>query len=76
MGSWKTELLNDCLEVMLDYRGKSPPRSKVGIPVLSAKVVKTTGLLRPIEQMMDRAHYPVWMVRGLPFPGDVVMTTE
>lgn len=73
---WQTEPLEDCLEVLIDYRGKSPPKSVTGIPVLSAKVVKTTGLLRPIEQTIAPDYYPKWMTRGLPHPGDVVMTTE
>ena len=72
----QTEPLDDCLEVLLDYRGKSPPKSRMGVPVLSAKVVKTTGLLRPIEQMIACDYYSTWMVRGLPRPGDIVMTTE
>jgi type I restriction enzyme S subunit len=64
------------LEALLDYRGKSPPKSGKGVPVLSAKVVKTTGLMRPIEQKIAIDYYPKWMVRGLPRVGDVVMTTE
>lgn len=76
MGEWRTESLLDCLAALIDYRGKSPPKSASGIPVLSAKVVKTTGLLRPIEQMIAPEYYPQWMTRGLPRPGDVVMTTE
>ena len=76
MGEWRTESLTDCLAALIDYRGKSPPKSETGIPVLSAKVVKTTGLLRSIEQTISPDYYPVWMTRGLPQPGDVVMTTE
>lgn len=76
MSEWQTEHLDACLEALLDYRGKSPPKSPEGIPVLSAKVVKTTGLLRPIEQKIATDYYPQWMVRGLPRVGDVVMTTE
>lgn len=76
MTDWTTETLDECLEALLDYRGKSPPKSEKGIPVLSAKVVKTTGLLRQIEQKIERNYYPKWMVRGLPRVGDVVMTTE
>jgi type I restriction enzyme S subunit len=76
MSDWQTEPLDNCLEALLDYRGKSPPKSAKGIPVLSAKVVKTTGLLRPIEQKIAIDYYPKWMVRGLPRVGDVVMTTE
>lgn len=76
MAEWQTEPLDECLDALLDYRGKSPPKSEVGIPVLSAKVVKTTGLLRPIEQKIASDYYSTWMVRGLPRVGDVVMTTE
>ncbi|MDZ4099566.1 MAG: restriction endonuclease subunit S, partial [Methylophilaceae bacterium] len=76
MAEWKTEPLDQCLESLIDYRGKSPTKSRTGIPVLSAKVVKTTGLLRPIEQTIAPDYYPQWMTRGLPRPGDVVMTTE
>lgn len=76
MSEWRTEPLEECLEELLDYRGKSPPRSAKGIPVLSAKVVKTDGLLRPIEQKIAPDYYAEWMVRGLPRSGDVVMTTE
>lgn len=76
MTAWTTETLESCLEALLDYRGKSPTKSESGIPVLSAKVVKTAGLLRPIEQTIAPDYYPKWMTRGLPMPGDVVMTTE
>ena len=76
MGEWRTETLTECLSALIDYRGKSPPKSVTGIPVLSAKVVKSTGLLRPIEQTIEQDYYPKWMTRGLPRPGDVVMTTE
>ena len=76
MSEWRTEPLIECLAALIDYRGKSPPKSNTGIPVLSAKVVKSTGLLWPIEQMIAPDYYPKWMTRGLPQPGDVVMTTE
>ena len=76
MDEWATERLEDCLDALLDYRGKSPTKSPTGIPVLSAKVVKTSGLVRPIEQTIASDYYPKWMTRGLPRLGDVVMTTE
>jgi type I restriction enzyme, S subunit len=76
MTGWSVAPLEDLLDSLIDYRGKSPPKSPSGVPVISAKVVKTTGLLRPIEQMIASEFYPTWMRRGLPRPGDVVMTTE
>lgn len=74
--SWTKAQLDDCLDALLDYRGKSPKKSTSGIPVLSAKVVKTAGLLRPIEQTISPDYYETWMTRGFPKPDDVVMTTE
>lgn len=76
MTEWKTGSLIECLDALIDYRGKSPEKSQNGIPVLSAKVVKTAGLLRPIEQTIAPDYYTQWMTRGLPKPGDIVMTTE
>ncbi|HEY0084452.1 MAG TPA: restriction endonuclease subunit S [Allosphingosinicella sp.] len=76
MANWRTEALSDCLQSLIDYRGKSPPKSLIGVPVLSAKVVKTAGLKRPIEQTIDPSYYSTWMTRGLPKAGDIVMTTE
>lgn len=73
---WTDYIFEDCLEVLIDYRGKSPQKSDTGIPVLSAKVVKTDGLVRPIEQKIAVDYYPKWMTRGFPKVGDVVFTTE
>lgn len=76
MGDWHTIALEDGLETLLDYRGKSPPKSVGGIPVISAKVVKDGRVIRPIEQQIAPSFYPIWMTRGLPRSGDVVLTTE
>jgi len=76
MPSFQTLRLEDCLDELIDYRGKSPEKSLHGIPVLSAKVVKTSGLIEPIEQKVAPEYYKRWMTRGFPRPGDVVFTTE
>lgn len=76
MSDWTTTTLEEGLDRLIDYRGKSPPKSVTGIPVISAKVVKTSGLLKPIEQTISPSYYSTWMTRGLPQIGDVVLTTE
>ena len=76
MTNWPEFPLEECLEVLIDYRGKSPIKSKKGIPVISAKVVKNGTILHPIEQTIDPSYYNVWMRRGIPQVGDVVLTTE
>ena len=76
MDKWRTIKLDDGLDRLIDYRGKSPPKSSGGIPVISAKCVKNGRIVQPIEQTIEPSFYPVWMVRGLPLVGDVIMTTE
>jgi type I restriction enzyme S subunit len=44
--------------------------------VISAKVVKEGRILRPIQQQISPDFYSIWMTRGYPKPGDVVLTTE
>lgn len=68
--------LCDVVEKLIDYRGKSPKKSATGIPVISAKVVKSGRILENIEQTIAPGYYDEWMRRGLPEIGDVVMTTE
>jgi len=76
MNGWIETPLYDALEVLIDYRGKSPKKSETGIPVISAKVVKSGRILDGIEQTIAPEYYAEWMRRGLPQVGDVVMTTE
>lgn len=76
MTKWITSTLEEALERLIDYRGKSPPKAATGVPVISAKVVKTSGLLEPIEQRIAPDFYDRWMTRGFPEVGDVVLTTE
>lgn len=68
--------LYDVVEKLIDYRGRSPKKSATGIPVISAKVVKSGRILENIEQTIAPEYYEEWMRRGLPEIGDVVMTTE
>lgn len=76
MRGWTEIQLEDALEVLIDYRGKSPKKSETGIPVISAKVVKSGRILDGIEQTIAPDYYLEWMRRGVPQAGDVVMTTE
>ena len=76
MSNWRTLPLEDALERLIDYRGKSPPKSPAGIPVISAKVVKAGRITAPIEQKIAPSFYPQWMTRGYPKAGDVILTTE
>jgi type I restriction enzyme, S subunit len=74
--NWQVFPLENCIEKLIDYRGKSPKKSEAGIPVLSAKVVKGGRILTPIVQTISPHYYSEWMRRGIPKLGDVVLTTE
>jgi len=73
--SWRKLSIEDAMEAIIDYRGKSPEKTDHGIPLITAKVVKSGRILEPNE-FIATDDYDTWMRRGIPIPGDVVMTTE
>jgi type I restriction enzyme S subunit len=60
---------------IIDYRGKSPEKTTHGIPLITAKIVKNGWIEKPAE-FISVSDFDGWMRRGMPEPGDVVMTTE
>ncbi|RRN79527.1 restriction endonuclease subunit S [Pseudoxanthomonas sp. SGD-10] len=67
--------LEDCLDALIDYRGKTPRKTNHGIPLITAKVVKS-GRIETPDEFIAEEDYASWMTRGLPRIGDVVLTTE
>ena len=72
---WNTISLEDSLEALIDYRGKTPQKTESGIPLVTAKVIKAGRIERPTEFIAPE-DYDAWMRRGIPKEGDVVLTTE
>lgn len=76
MGSDVAEYrLEDCMDAIIDYRGKTPKKTDSGIPLVTAKIIKG-GRILPVSEFIAEEDYDVWMRRGIPEPGDVVLTTE
>ena len=73
---YKTYTMEDALEVIIDYRGKTPKKSEKGIPTLSAKSVKNNNIDYDSCYYISSDEYKRFMVRGLPQIGDVILTTE
>jgi type I restriction enzyme S subunit len=73
--SWQEMSLEDCMSALIDYRGKTPRKVPFGIPLITAKIIKN-GCIGVIEEYIATEDYDVWMSRGFPKAGDVVMTTE
>lgn len=71
----KTTSVEDAMEEIIDYRGKSPTKTESGIPLITARVIKDGELLEPNE-FIAAEDYKAWMRRGLPKEGDVIFTTE
>ena len=67
--------LEEWMESIIDYRGKTPEKTTAGIPLITAKVIKGGRIETPSEFIAADA-YDEWMRRGIPEAGDVVITTE
>lgn len=73
---WKKEKLSDYLEMVIDYRGKTPAKADKGILTLSAKSVKMGEIDYSQAYFISKETYKEFMVRGFPKVGDILMTTE
>ncbi|MBR8828710.1 MAG: restriction endonuclease subunit S [Gomphosphaeria aponina SAG 52.96 = DSM 107014] len=74
--SWQQISIGDLLEVIIDYRGKTPPKSSYGIPTITAANVKNGHIDLSRVSYVSQEIYNKWITRGLPKPGDVIITTE
>ena len=72
---WQLQSVEDSMKAIIDYRGKTPRKTPSGVPLITAKIVKDGRVMLPTEFIAAEG-YDSWMNRGLPEPGDVVMTTE
>jgi type I restriction enzyme S subunit len=75
MSEWKEYKLNDVIDTLIDYRGKTPPKTDSGMPLVTAKIVKG-GRIQPPTEFISLDFYDNWMTRGLPKCGDLVLTSE
>lgn len=68
--------MEDVLEALIDYRGKTPKKSNEGILTLSAKSVKNNYIDYSLAYYISKEEYKKFMVRGFPKKGDILLTTE
>ena len=73
---YKTYTMEDALEAIIDYRGKTPKKSESGIPTLSAKTVRNNFIDYNNCYYISEEEYKRFMVRGFPKVGDILLTTE
>ena len=72
---WKEYRLDEVIDKFIDYRGKTPPKTTQGIPLITAKIIKGGRIIEPTE-FIAVEDYEQWMTRGFPEVNDVVLTTE
>jgi type I restriction enzyme, S subunit len=74
---WKFAGLTKYLQSLVDYRGKTPEKTKDGAFLVTAKNIKNGIIDYSLSQeFVDAEQYDEIMRRGKPEIGDVLMTTE
>lgn len=73
---WKVEVIENVLEEIIDYRGKTPKKANEGIETLSAKSVKNGYIDYSNAYYISPKTYKEFMVRGFPKKDDILLTTE
>ena len=68
--------LGQILGALIDYRGKTPTKSKSGVKLITAKVIKGGRIEDGNHEFIAEADYDAWMRRGLPQQWDILITTE
>lgn len=73
--AWSEKSLEEVVAKFIDYRGKTPRKVDFGIPLITAKIVKG-GRVDRYGEFIEETEYSSWMKRGIPNPGDTIITTE
>ena len=73
---WPTLPIQEAVECLIDYRGKTPQKTSTGIRLITAKVIKGGRILKEPAEYIAVDDYDNWMRRGLPNQWDVLITTE
>lgn len=68
--------LDDVIECLIDYRGKTPEKSENGIKMLSAKTVKMGYIDYDNAYYISQDEFNKFAVRGEVKKGDILVTTE
>ena len=76
MAAFSTLTIEEATERLIDYRGKTPPKTNSGVRLITAKVVKGGQILDEPAEYIAADYYDQWMRRGLPQKLDVLLTVE
>ncbi len=76
MPDFDTITIEEATERLIDYRGRTPPKTDSGVRLITAKVVKGGQIFEEPKEFIATDFYDEWMRRGLPQKHDVLLTTE
>jgi len=76
LNGFKQVKLKGLISGCIDYRGKSPPKSDAGIPLITAKNIRDGYIDPEPREYIATNSYLSWMTRGLPKEKDILFTTE
>ena len=76
MADFDNITIEEATERLIDYRGKTPPKTDSGVRLITAKVVKGGQIHNEPAEFIAADFYDEWMRRGLPQKLDVLLTTE
>ena len=73
---WEVASAETLLSRIIDYRGKTPTKTEVGVPLITAKNVRMGYIDPEPREFIAEIAYTFWMTRGIPNVDDVLFTTE
>ncbi len=76
LSKFATLTIDEATDCLIDYRGKTPPKTESGVRLITAKVIKEGRILEEPKEYIATDFYDEWMRRGLPQKHDVLITTE
>lgn len=62
--------------LFIDYRGKTPKKTKSGVRLITAKNIRSGYIDFEPAEFIAEENYDNWMTRGIPKKGDLLFTTE
>ena len=71
-----TKTIEEVTETLIDYRGKTPPKTSYGIKLITAKIIKDGFVQNSNLEYISEEIYETWMQRGMPRQWDILITTE
>lgn len=71
-----TKTIEEVTDTLIDYRGKTPPKTNKGVKLITAKVIKNGFISGDKHEYIADDYYDSWMRRGLPKKRDILITTE